>query len=130
MLAFWSQISSTEKQCYFYHINLEILNLTLQTLNTIFFKEIPYLLYFFVLLFPLTTEHNRTGYRYKIGVKSINHLFYMDDLNLFAKDHHKMKWLPQKVKKFSDDIKVWTKKIHECILPKKKPWKFNINRIR
>ena len=45
----------------------------------------------------------------------------MDDLNLFTKDHHKMKWLPQTVKKFSDDIKVWTKKMHECNLPKKKP---------
>ena len=38
------------KTALFLYINLEILNLTLQILNAVFFKEIPYLLYFFVLL--------------------------------------------------------------------------------
>ena len=41
---------------------------------------------FCLALIPLTTELNRTGYGYKIDEKSINHLFHMDDLILFAKE--------------------------------------------
>ena len=41
---------------------------------------------FCLALIPLTAELNRTGYRYKIDEKSINHLFHMDDLILFAKE--------------------------------------------
>ena len=37
-------------------------------------------LLFCLALTPLTNELNRTSYGYKIGEKSINHLFYMDDL--------------------------------------------------
>ena len=36
--------------------------------------------------------------------KSINHLFCMDDLKLFAMDGHELKRLLQTVKKISDDI--------------------------
>ena len=61
-------------------------------------------LFFRLALIPLTTELNKTGCGYKIGQKSINHLFYMDDLKLFAKDEHELEGLLQTVKKFSDDI--------------------------
>ena len=60
--------------------------------------------FFCLALFPLTTELNRTGYRYKTGKKSINNLFYMDDLKLFAKNDHELEGLLQTAKKFSDDI--------------------------
>ena len=39
-------------------------------------------LLFCLALTPLTNELNRTSYGYKIGEKSINNLFYMDDLKL------------------------------------------------
>ena len=59
---------------------------------------------FCVALIPLITELNRTGYGCRISEKSINHLFYMDDLKLFAKHDHELEGLLQTVKKFSDDI--------------------------
>ena len=55
-------------------------------------------------LIPLTTELNRTGYGYKIGKKSNNCLFYMDDLKLFAKDDLELEGLLQTLKKISDNI--------------------------
>ena len=61
-------------------------------------------LLFCLALIPLTTEHDRTGYGHKIGEKSITHLFYMDDLKLFAKDDPKLEGLLQTVKQFSGDI--------------------------
>ena len=59
---------------------------------------------FCLTLFPLTNELNRTGYEYKIREESINHLSYLNNLKLFAKDDHKLEGLLQTVKKFSDDI--------------------------
>ena len=63
-----------------------------------------YLLYLFFALISFITELNRTGSAYKIGEKSMNHLFYMNDLKLFAKDDHELERLLQTVKKFSNAI--------------------------
>ena len=59
------------------------------------------LLLFCQSLIPLSKELNRTGYCYNIKKRS--HLFYMDDLKLFAK-HDNLEGLLQTVKKFSDEI--------------------------
>ena len=61
-------------------------------------------LLFCLCLIPLSAELNKTGYGYKIDNESINHLFYMDDLKLFAKDDDNLEGLLQTVKSFSDDI--------------------------
>ena len=60
-------------------------------------------LLFCLSLIPLSKELNRTRYGYNIQKRSINHLFYMDDLMLFAKDDNDPGGLLQTVKKFSDD---------------------------
>ncbi|XP_063585774.1 uncharacterized protein LOC134763144 [Penaeus indicus] len=49
-------------------------------------------------------ELNNTNYGYKIYNKSVNHLFYMDDLKLFAKSDKDLEGLLTTVKCFSDDI--------------------------
>ena len=49
-------------------------------------------------LIPLTSELNGTVYGYKIGEKSIDNLFYMDDVKLFAKKDHELEGLLQTVK--------------------------------
>ena len=61
-------------------------------------------LLFCLSLIPLPKELNRTGYGYNIQKRSKNHLFYMGDLKLFAKDDNDLEGLLQTVKKFSDDI--------------------------
>ena len=58
---------------------------------------------FCIALTSLTTE-NRAGYGYKIGEKSISHLFYLDNLKLVAKDHPELEELPQTLKKLNHDI--------------------------
>ena len=55
------------------------------------------LLLFCLFLIPLST-----GYGYNIQKSSINHLFCMDDLKLFAKDDNVLEDVLQIVKKFSD----------------------------
>ena len=55
-------------------------------------------LLFYLVLTPLTSELNRTVYGYKIGEKSIDNLFYMDDVKLFAKEDHELEGLLQTVK--------------------------------
>ena len=55
-------------------------------------------------LIPLSKELNRPGYGYNIQKRSINHLFYMDDLKLFTKDDNDLESLLQTAKKFSDNI--------------------------
>ena len=55
-------------------------------------------LLFCLVVIPLTTELNRTVYGYKIGEKSIDNLFYMDDVKLFAKKDHELEGLLQTVK--------------------------------
>ena len=61
-------------------------------------------LLFCLALIPLTSELNQTSYGYKIGESKINHLFYMDDLKLYAKDDKELEGLLHTVKSFSDDI--------------------------
>ena len=48
-------------------------------------------LLFCLVLIPWTTELNRIVYEHKIGEKSIDNLFYMDDVKLFAKEDHELK---------------------------------------
>ena len=72
------------------------------------------LLLFCLSLIPLLKELNRTGYGCNIKKGSINHLFHMDVLKLFAKDSNNLAGLLQTVKKFSDDIGddkyfIWTR---------------------
>ena len=61
-------------------------------------------LLFCLCLIPLTHELNRTTYGYRISEKTINHLFYMDDLKLYAKNDSELEGLLKTVKQFSDDI--------------------------
>ena len=61
-------------------------------------------LLFCISLIPLSLELNSLGYGYKIRTERITHLFYMDDLKLYAKDDNKLEGLLRIVKGFSDDI--------------------------
>ena len=61
-------------------------------------------LHFCLALILLSNELNNTGYGYKIFDRTINHLFYMDDLKLFAKNDQDLEGLLNTVKKFSNDI--------------------------
>ena len=49
-------------------------------------------------------ELNFSGYGYKIGAERITHLFYMNDLKLYAKDDSELKGLLRIAKGFSYDI--------------------------
>ena len=59
---------------------------------------------FCLALISLSNELNNTGYGYKIFDRTINHLFYMDDLKLFAKNDQDLEGLFNTVKEFSNDI--------------------------
>ena len=61
------------------------------------------LLLFCISLIPLSKELNRTRYGYNIQKRSINHLFYLDDLKLFAKYDNDLERSLRTVKKLSDD---------------------------
>jgi len=61
-------------------------------------------LLFCISLIPLSIQLNNAGCGYQIMGKSINHLFYMDDLKLFARNDNELTGLLDTVKKFSDDI--------------------------
>ena len=61
-------------------------------------------LLFCIALIPLSQQLNNTGYGYKIENKVIDHLFFMDDLKLYAKNDSELEGLLHTVKKFSDDI--------------------------
>lgn len=61
-------------------------------------------LLFCLSLIPLTHELNNSSYGYKINKKIFNHLLYLEDLKLFAKDDNELKGLLNIVKYFSDDI--------------------------
>ena len=61
-------------------------------------------LFFCISLIPLSLELNSLGYGYKIRTEWITHLFYMDDLKLYAKDDNELEGLLRIVKGFSDDI--------------------------
>ena len=55
-------------------------------------------------LIPLTNELNNTKYGYEIHEETINHLFYMDGLKLYAKNDKELEGLIFTVKQFSDDV--------------------------
>ena len=61
-------------------------------------------LLFCLALLRLSNELNNTGYRYKIFARTINLLFHMDDLKLFAKNLEYLEGLLNTVKEFSNDI--------------------------
>ena len=61
---------------------------------------------FCVTLVPHSKLLNNTGYDYKIYDNTTNHLFYMDDLKLFAKNDQQLQGLLNIVKQFSDDIRM------------------------
>lgn len=64
-------------------------------------------LLFCLALIPLTNMLNRQGIGFEVDKNNkINHLFYMDDLKLFAKDEDQLKQGLTIVKAFSDDIKM------------------------
>ena len=60
---------------------------------------------FCVTLIPLSKLLNNTGYCNKPR-NTINHLFYMDELKLFAKNDQQLQGLLSIVKQFSDDIRM------------------------
>ena len=61
-------------------------------------------LLFCLSLIPLTNELNNTKYGYEIYEKTINNLFHMDYLKLYAKNDKKLEGLLSTVKQFSDDL--------------------------
>ena len=61
---------------------------------------------FCVDLIPLSKLLNSTGYGYKICDNTINHLFNMDDLKLFAMNDQQLRRLLNIEKQFSDDIRM------------------------
>jgi predicted Zn-dependent protease with MMP-like domain len=64
-------------------------------------------LLFCMCLMPLTNELNSTGMGYKVGKvlkHEISHLFYMDDLKLYARNDDTLKHLLQIFANFSEDI--------------------------
>ena len=61
---------------------------------------------FCVTLIALSKLLNNTGYSYNIYGNTINHLFYMDDLKLSAKNDQPLQGLLNIVKQFSDDIRM------------------------
>ena len=61
-------------------------------------------LLFCMSLIPLSNELNNSGTGYKLFHKELNHLIYMDDLKLFAKNDKDLEGLLTTVKKFSNDI--------------------------
>ena len=60
-------------------------------------------LLFCIALFPLSQHLNESNRKYKTFRQVITHLFYMDDLKLFAKNDNDLEDLLTIVKDFSDD---------------------------
>ena len=63
-------------------------------------------LLFCLALAPLSTLLNNTDMGYTVYEEKLNHLFYMDDLKLYAKNDGQLEGLLNTVKMFSDDIKM------------------------
>ena len=55
-------------------------------------------LLFCISLIPISSELNSSGYGYKIGTEQVTHLFYKDDLKLYAKDDSELEGLLRIVK--------------------------------
>ena len=76
-------------------------------LTIIYFKGILFLLFCFVFfLINLSKPLYNTGYSYKIYDNTLNHLFYKDDLKLFAKYDQQLKGLLNIIKQSSNDIRM------------------------
>ena len=61
---------------------------------------------FCVSLITLNKLLNNRGYGYEIYDNTTNHVFYMDNLKLFAKNDQELHVLSNIVKQFSDDIRI------------------------
>ena len=61
-------------------------------------------LLFCLALIPLSNKLSNTGYEYKTFDRTINHLFSMDDLKLFAQNDQDLEGLLNTVKEFSNNI--------------------------
>ena len=61
---------------------------------------------FCVSLITLNKLLNNRGYGYEIYDNTANHVFYMDNLKLFAKNDQELHVLSNIVKQFSDDIRI------------------------
>ena len=61
---------------------------------------------FCVFLINLSKPLYNTGYSYKIYDNTLNHLFYKDDLKLFAKYDQQLKGLLNIIKQSSNDIRM------------------------
>ena len=63
-------------------------------INSGIFKDVSLSpLLFCLALFPLTKIINNSQYGYKIKNNKINHLFYMDDLKLYASNDNELEGL-------------------------------------
>ena len=63
-----------------------------------------FLLLFCLVLVHLSYEPSNMGYGYNIYGEKAIHLFYIDDLKLYAKNVHRLYGLLKTVKTFSDNI--------------------------
>ena len=74
--------------------------------NNIFQKNSLSPVLFCVFLINLSKPLYNTGYSCKIYEKTLNHLFYKDDLKLFAKYDQQLKGLLNIIKQSSNDIRM------------------------
>jgi hypothetical protein len=98
--------------------------------NGIFQGDSLSALWFCIALNPLSNMLNKTTHGYKITTHNldnnpikINHLLYMDDLKLYAKNNNELKNLIQKTERFSIDInmKFGIDKCNTCSIQRGKP---------
>ena len=66
----------------------------------------PLLFVLVVILTTLVLRQTKASYELKKGGKKINHLVFMDDLKLFAKNEDQVDSLVNIVRNFSEDIKM------------------------
>ena len=91
-----------------------VLNTVENTLNArdininigIFQADFFFPIFFCVTMIPFSKLLNNTGYGYKIYDNTINHLFYIGNLKLFAKNDQQLQGLLNIAKQFSDDIRM------------------------
>ena len=86
------------------HVNRSIISNSISIDRGIFQGDSFSPLFFCIALFPLSKLLNESNRGYNIFDQVITHLFYMDDLKLFAKNDSDLEDLLTIVKDFSDDI--------------------------
>ena len=59
---------------------------------------------FCIALIPIANILKQANVGYKVDKKKINHLLYIDDLKIYARDAEEMKRCKKLVKEFSNDI--------------------------